>query len=139
MIILLIAWWKTPRILNPMNCLEAGIRPMDALNESRYTRRGMLAMRPCKSDGEHGSTASIGNRQFVQTIFATVGSRHLVPHLVEKQPVASTVQSNLAVSPLMDVMDKWDEARVGFADREKDKEVHPGHVFKYGIPKVGRR
>jgi hypothetical protein len=76
-ILLLIAWWKTPRILNPMNCLEAGIRPMDALNESRYTRRGTLVIHSCKSEGEHGSVASVCNRQFVQTIFATVGSRHL--------------------------------------------------------------
>jgi hypothetical protein len=57
----------------------------------------------------------------------------------EKPPVGSSVKSNSNDSSLLNSMDKWDEARVGFADREKDKEVHPGHVFKYGIAKVRRR
>lgn len=36
-------------------------------------------------------------------------------------------------------MDKWDEARVGFAGRQGDEEGHSRHVFKYGIAKVKRR
>jgi hypothetical protein len=52
--------------------------------------------------------------------------------LDEISPVVTTNKSNKDASISMDVMDRWDEARVGFKGAEKDA-YRPGNVIQRGI------